>query len=768
MTSKQEMTSIPINANERHRIATKVFANGYEPVPLSNGSKGCYLPGWTRAAINIAEHFNPRAQGGVGIRNGVPIDQDIADLDILYDVNRLRVSILGATSMRRVGRAPRELWVYGGEVVSGASIKIEKEGETAQVEILGQGKQYAAYHTHPDTGLPYVWGISEPLNTPIDTLHVVTQEQIKTFIHEVNALLIEFVDDEGWAIVGDTTDAQDSGEAIPAERVFQTEHMTFTAAQVLSGELGGDPIRCGWAGCNHAYSAGIWHPDGEDTRLYDFGTGCVHYVEGHGPIEEDEMFNLMESLGKHLPAADGTFLGKEIVNSVPPTMTGEEALLYISSRYAYESAGDMVWCMYSRTVFQKMAAFKNSYPQKVNRPTRDKPEVAKWVSVIDIWKGQRELFRAPLFDPRTQDLWSPGDGIVADDRYINTYRAPVLGDASRGDVGGFLYHIERMVPDKREMTAVLDWCAALLSSPDKRLVTLLMVAPNVYGTGRGILFNMLSAALGLDYCAEIDAAQITCNTGQDKYTGWLSRNLLVHVPEITATEAVDNTYSGHKAAYERMKELLDPGKTRMSVKEKYKVEQVLRVYVSTFIASNHINCIAMPVDDRRILAVMNTRKKMTAAQVADALAWYANLDNLAALLVWARKWVRTVYVNDSMPADTETKVKIAEAAVPPITAAILDVINDFHGMVFYEEQVLAKINPTSAKIDQYSSIIRSVCHENYSRVDPDNPRKKFRAEKGRGAKIVRPWVKTGDSDAILRLQLTTNTALVVSEIMKNN
>jgi len=242
----------------------------------------------------------------------------------------------------------------------------------------------------------------------------------------------------------------------------------------------------------------------------------------------------------------------------------------------------------------------------------------------------------------------------------------------------------------------------------------------------------------------------------------------VHVPEITATDAADNTYSGHKAAYERMKELLDPGKTRMNIKEKYIVEQSMAIYVSTFIATNHINCIGLPADDRRIMAVMNTTTKMTARQIKDALDWYTNKNNLAALLVWAKEWQRTVYLNDSIPADTETKKKIAEAAVPPITAAILDVIDDFVGVVFYEAQVLAKINPPTTKVDQYESIIRSVCHENFSRVEPEDPRKKYLLGKESGGMTVRPWVKTGDINALMRLKLGVTRGLVAEEIRKNN
>ena len=773
MTSKTEHGIIPAKTNKRYHIATKLVGNGYEPIPLNNGSKGCFVPGWSSKSVDeLMSMFNPRSQGGIGIRNLAAVDIDVVDKEILHDVNRLRIEFMGESDLCRIGRAPRELWVYGGEINTSSSIKIKKDGETAQVELLGKGKQFVAYHTHPDTGLPYTWGSSEPLNTPVASLPLLDSSKVNPFLSAVNELLLEFVDDEGWEIVKPSHSYGEASEPIPADRVFHTPDGSFTAQEVAQGVMGDDPIRCGWAGCTHQYSAGIWHPDGDLTRLYDFGTGCVHYLEGAGPMKDEDMFQVLELMGAALPTTGGTFLGHDVAVHEPSAMTGEEALIYIVGRFAYCSTEDMVWCMTTRSPFTRRNAFRNSYPETVQRMDNNlvTPKM-KAVSIVNIWEQTRQMFHSPRFGPDTQELILAGDTGLDVQNHLNTYLAPTLGDASKGSPDGFITHVTRMVPDPRELAAVLDWCAAKLKNPEKRLCGLLMAAPSVFGVGRGMMFEALSQCLGTQYTREVNISKLTSRDGQNNYTDWLDGKLMVHIPEVVATEGADNTVRGHKAAYEVMKEILDPGKTRFELTKKYESTRDVALYTSIFIASNHIQCVAIPEHDRRLLVALNAGRPMTVGESNAMRDWYSNTDNLAALIEWANTWKRTVYMVDHRPPDTAAKKLVADASVPPVTRELLAILDTLPGDAFYAEQVLTQCVYTEKNKDLYTNTLTAICIERFRRPKPENSRYQVLIAPVEREVKKYPWIRTdrvddkrakevSQSAAIMRAEFTRNTAVL--------
>jgi len=107
---------------------------------------------------------NGFSNGGVGVltRNIPAIDLNILDPAIVQQLADWCETYIGKT-VQRVGRAPKRLLVYrtNEPFAKMASKKyVDSSGQTHQIEILGDGQQFVAYGTHPETGKSYEW-ISE-------------------------------------------------------------------------------------------------------------------------------------------------------------------------------------------------------------------------------------------------------------------------------------------------------------------------------------------------------------------------------------------------------------------------------------------------------------------------------------------------------------------------------------------------------------------------------------------------------------------------------
>lgn len=745
MTNQDNTANIPPSELKRHQIAEKLVENGWEPVPLAHGKKGCFVPGWSTDPVNM-EWFDdhPRAMrpGGIGIRSPGAIDLDIIDEDILFDVNDILEEVAGKSDLVRIGRAPRSMIVYGGEYGTSKSVKIEKDGQTAQVEVLGTGSQFAAYHIHPNTGQPYQWvGDREPLNTHVDDIPQITQAQVREFISQVNELLMDYADDEGWEVIANKPDSRGVGDPIPLDAVFlSNEHGEFSAEDVL-GMRG--KIRCGWAGCKHAADGGMWFCDGDAPVLYNFGTGQQHYVEGHSPDEHtlDSVQALGDGLAKLGLESAGTFLGREIPQEAPK-LTPQQALDQLKQEFVYNARTGRVWSIVSRLEYATVAKLREAFPQKLG-VLNDKGKI-DYVPVVSIWLNEKMNFQGLSFRPDLPDaLWVPGEQAQRQDILLNTYQAPTFPAGGNADT--FIRHIKRLVPDDREREIVYDWVAHLLSRPWERLGALLMVTP-AYGTGRGLMCQAIERMLGLAYCRPITMTQLTQHGYQDQYNDWMTQQLFVYVGESRAgKENVGSDYRQDANAYEVLKDTLDVSARRLLIKRKGVANTVDPVFFSTFIASNHWNAIAIPdINDRRLMVIENCDTPLSQAQIDWFVAWMDEPANLGAVIEWAKARECTTYVDTSKVLDTTSKHRVINATRPRITDEI-QVVLDNAPTFLITQGILTALLPGDliGDANKQDAIINHYCTEQFTRLLPDDPSKqwKFKGEP------VRPWVMKGASQA---------------------
>jgi Primase C terminal 2 (PriCT-2)/Family of unknown function (DUF5906)/Bifunctional DNA primase/polymerase, N-terminal len=178
---------------------------GYTVVPIQQGKKAPGFDGWQKAKASkdqVNEWLgNGFRQAGVGITTKITcaIDIDCRDEPSALKFEQWCLENIG-TAPVRIGMAPKRLLLYRTtEPFSKRSSDayVDEWGDKQQIEILGNGQQFVAFHIHPDTGKPYVWvNDVSPLNVRATDLIELKTEQIDSLIEAFEAHAKE----QGWVL----------------------------------------------------------------------------------------------------------------------------------------------------------------------------------------------------------------------------------------------------------------------------------------------------------------------------------------------------------------------------------------------------------------------------------------------------------------------------------------------------------------------------------------------------------------------------------------
>lgn len=170
----------------------RIAENGFEVIPITPGYK--YPAGegkgkWQKfdGSPDGVQDYLSQGWGGDGVgikaRYSPGVDMDIIHEDVLQEIKDIVLDVVGDSPLKRVGFAPKELWVFRTEE-SDVWPKVDtgewfdQQGNKAKVEILSDGQQFVAAHIHPDTGKPYQWlNKTSVLNTKRKSLPTLSHEQ---------------------------------------------------------------------------------------------------------------------------------------------------------------------------------------------------------------------------------------------------------------------------------------------------------------------------------------------------------------------------------------------------------------------------------------------------------------------------------------------------------------------------------------------------------------------------------------------------------------
>lgn len=160
---------------------------GYTVVPIQPGKKAPGFDGWQKAKASkdqlrawLGEGFK---NAGVGIltKYTCAIDIDCRDEAAALKFEKWCLENIGPAPVR-IGMPPKRLLLYRTSEPfrkQRTTVYIDEWSDKQQIEILGDGQQFVAFHIHPDTGKPYHWiDDKSPLNIRAADLTELSVSQI--------------------------------------------------------------------------------------------------------------------------------------------------------------------------------------------------------------------------------------------------------------------------------------------------------------------------------------------------------------------------------------------------------------------------------------------------------------------------------------------------------------------------------------------------------------------------------------------------------------
>ena len=692
----------PTQSRERRtEIRTKLWDNGFTPLP--NLRKMCLMLNWSREEItrelvtSRAWHRMTRFQD-TGLRCGdiIAIDFDVNDKALLNDLldEIVAQGIIPESSFVRIGRPPREMWVYRtsdkiGKRTTGffAHPNAEEGTKSEQVEILGSGCQFAAYGQR-DQDTWYAWPDKNLLDHTYMELPEISLAQIEALknfameFFERRGLIRQSRDggtDAGYSKVYDLKpdmlfDVQNAGEMSLAEiEAYLHQHPD----EVLRCRV--EALRPGTSG---SY-AGMISLFNDVLCLSDHGSYTSHFpVNANG--EED--FAMLGKLLANSPTP-ALFLNLErktakqsvIDLNMAPEKSFDDNMAVALQRFAYIKETDTIVDALTNTSGMSVQHFKNFSAPFYFADTG--PRGGTTITMLaDVW------MREPARQTVKQTEMRPDKPFPFftenDTAYYNTYRPLTLPTGGTADMGFDL--LEKLLPVPAERHYFTQWLAYKLHNPDVRGPGIIMVANDEYGTGRGSLIEMIKMMFSANLVREIDFETLSGKGTQGQYNEWLVDALLVAVNE--AQEASGSKWQQRVSAYEHLKEIVDPGKHSVYVKRKGLNNYMGRTSASILVMTNHMDSVAIPAGDRRF-AILENGERQSPDYWKAFHAWRSDPRNIGAMVEKLLQYSLEGYDPFVAPPVTASKLDMVEASGSAIDRAAEHVFSRCIGSLLTREQL---------------------------------------------------------------------------------
>lgn len=264
----------PENTGYLAKHGATLLDNGYTIVPIRPGKKAPGFDGWQNAKATKdqlrewVQHGHRMSGVGILTKNTPAIDIDVRDDDVAAKLSDYVRKKMGGT-LFRVGRAPKCLFLFRTDEPfrkMRTSKRVDEWGDEQQIEVLGNGQQFVAYHKHPDTGKPYTWpedGLN-PLEVRASELPTVTIEQIEGLM----AYFEELADAEDWKLVK-------KGHGVNAGVASGDEITAIMSEDTRSVDLSDEEIR--------SRLLLIPDPDADYDQWLQIGMALYHQWDGEQP-----------------------------------------------------------------------------------------------------------------------------------------------------------------------------------------------------------------------------------------------------------------------------------------------------------------------------------------------------------------------------------------------------------------------------------------------------------------------------------------------------
>ena len=685
----------------RTELRLKLCANGFSP--LANKSKMCLIKGWSTLEVT-PELIQSKAwvRSGsfldTGIRSGdvIALDFDIDDKDLLNDLldEVVEQGIVEESPFVRIGRPPRELWVYRttdkiGKRTTGHFLLPGGEGSGYAVEVLGKGCQFAAYGQR-DAEHAYQWPEESLLDHEYMDLPTITLPQVEALVAYATAFFerngLERHSpgggtDHGYTHAYDIEpdmlfEGQEIGEVTVAEL---TEILQANPDDVI--RLKADPFRptSGTWSCMASLAHGV-------LCISDHGTYTSHF-----PVEED-MQRSASALGELLAARQKTRNEQAPPRPLPlkfesldPRAQFDENLRRAIDRYVYVVDDDEVCDLNRMSAAMDLAHFTN-FTKNVYFEDTGPNGGKKIVSLADMWIRDPDLRKVQtkaMRPDRPYPFYEEGG-----DTHVNTYKPNIL--PTHGDPRIGLEFLRNLLPIPAELNYFMQWLGHKIEHPADRGPGIIMVANNQYGTGRGTLTALLREVFTEQYVQNINFATLSGGTYQAQYNDWQIDNLVVVVDEAQEVTASVGRWQTRNNAYEKLKETVDPGNHHIHVVRKGSKNTPGKTFASIIVMTNHADALALPMNDRRFFVCENGQP-MPDAYWAEVRAWMAAPENVGAFVEAVRAVDRSDYHPFAPPIMTASKADMADASSSELDRIMAEVMKPFVNTLLCKDQILLAV-----------------------------------------------------------------------------
>jgi hypothetical protein len=436
-----------------------------------------------------------------------------------------------------------------------------------------------------------------------------------------------------------------------------------------NGMLLSKPNQEGWAGVICPNSA--QHTDGNPEGRYlpaSRAYCCLHshcteldsavflqwVADNGGPkhtpgLREELLAAAMESaLSKLAPTPEYPDAASAIVAEVERKELGRVEKEGWYERFAYLQDDDAYFDMQERREISRgtfNAIFRHIGCNSIHGK-RSKIEAATSFDEHRQAKGARSL--VGLTYAPGESILCARDGLVYGNRWRDA-RPPAVA----GDVGPWLAHVERMIPDDRERAHVLDVMAFKVQNPNRK-INHAVLHGGAPGAGKDTLWAPFLWAIGGDALVNVSLVRNEELTSQWGYA--LETEVMV-INELRQSEAKDR-----RALENQLKPLIAAPPDMLPINRKglHPYMALNRLFVLAY--SNERVAINLPTEDRRWFVIWSDAGRMSSAESVGLWAWY-KAGGMARVAAWLHQRDVSAFNPGLPPMMTEAKAIMVEAGM---------------------------------------------------------------------------------------------------------
>jgi hypothetical protein len=447
-----------------------------------------------------------------------------------------------------------------------------------------------------------------------------------------------------------------------------------------NGLLLSKPNQEGWAGviCPNSTSHSDGNPEGRylpANRAYcclhshclDFTSSVfLQWVADNGGpkhtpgLREELLTTAMESaLAKLTPTAEFPDVVADVVAEVERKELGRLEKDGWYERFAYLQDDDAFFDLVERHEVARYSfnAIYRHVPCNSIHGKRPKIEAGTCFDENRQAKGARILKGVTYAAGET--ILCSRDGIVYGNRWRDARPVPVAGN-----VKPWLDHVERMIPDAKERTHILNVMAFKVQHPNRKINHAVLHGGNP-GSGKDTMWAPFFYAIGGQSLRNVSLVRNEEVTSQWGYA--LETEVLV-INELRQSEAKDR-----RALENTLKPLIAAPPEFLAVQRKglAPYDMVNRLLVVSF--SNERVAINLPSDDRRWFVAWSDAPRMSDAEGEVIWAWLES-GGKSAVAAWLHQRDVSAFAPGATPMMTEAKAIMVEAGMSGAESFLVDLM----------------------------------------------------------------------------------------------